>query len=101
MGYSIAKEARDFNYIKDLEEILDKTGVAIPKKNLEYINADYENVMYFYNSNFKGSLIEKQTMHEILSNSETVLFLDDDEENKPTQIETVNNFLEKLLSVVQ
>ncbi len=93
------KEAKGFQYIQDLEEILKNNGLAFPKKNLEYVSADYETVMFFYNNNFKGSLIEKQTMHAILSKSETKYFLDDNEEIKVNEVETVNNFLEKLLSV--
>lgn len=93
------KEAKGFQYIKDLEEILKNNDLAFLKKNLEYVSADYETVMFFYNNNFKGSLIEKQTMHAILSKSETKYFLDDNEEIKVNEVETVNNFLEKLLSV--
>lgn len=93
------KEAKGFQYIKDLEEILKNNGLDFQKKNLEYVSADYETVMFFYNNNFKGSLIEKQTMHSILSKSETKYFLDDNEEIKVNEVETVNNFLEKLLSV--
>lgn len=95
----IPKEAKGFQYFKDLEEILKDNGLDFPKKNLEYISADYETVMFFYNSNFKGSLIEKQTMHTILSKQETNFFLDDNEEVKTNELETVTNFLNKLLSV--
>ena len=93
------KEAKGFQYIKDLEEILKNNGLDFPKKNLEYVSADYETVMFFYNNNFKGSLIEKQTMHAILSKSETKYFLGDNEEIKANEVETVTNFLQKLLSV--
>lgn len=93
------KEAKGFQYIKDLEEILKNNGLNFPKKNLEYVSADYETVMFFYNNNFKGSMIEKQTMHVILSKSETKYFLEDNEEVKVNEVETVNNFLQKLLSV--
>ncbi|MBB3840123.1 superfamily II DNA helicase RecQ [Runella defluvii] len=93
------KEAKGFQYIKDLEEILKINGLDFSKKNLEYISADYETVMFFYNNSFNGSLNEKKTMHAILSKSATKYFLDDNEEIKVNEIETVNNFLEKLLSV--
>ena len=93
------KEAKGFQYFKDLEEILKNNGLDFPKKNLEYVSADYETVMFFYNNNFKGSLIEKQTMHAILSKSDTKYFLDDNEEIKVNEVETVTNFLQKLLSV--
>ena len=95
----IPKEAKGFQYYKDLEEILKNYGLDFPKKNIEYVSADYETVMYFYNNNFKGSLIEKQTMHRILSKSETKYFIDDNEEIKTNEVETVTNFLQKLLSV--
>ncbi len=92
----IPQEARGFQYVKDLEEIFKNLKIEIPKTNLEYISADYRTVMYFYNNNFKGSLIEKEKMHNILSKSKTEIFFDDEEEIKPT--ETVNNFLEKFIS---
>ena len=94
----IPQEAKGFQYYKDLEQILQEKGFEIPKKSLEYVSADYETVLFFYNNNFKGSLLEQQTMHKILSKSETKLFETDDEEIKINQIETVNNFLAKLLS---
>lgn len=93
------KEAKGFQYFKDLEEILKNNGLDFLKKNLEYVSADYETVMFFYNNNFKGSLIEKQTMHAILSKSEAKYFFEDNEEVKVNKIETVTNFLQKLLSV--
>jgi hypothetical protein len=95
----VPKEAKGFQYFKDLEEILKNNNLESQKKNLEYVSADYETVMFFYNNNFKGSLIEKQTMHLILSKSETKYFLEDNEELNANKIETVSNFLQKLLSV--
>jgi superfamily II DNA helicase RecQ len=94
----IPQEAKGFQYYKDLEQLLKERGFEIPKKSLEYLSADYETVLFFYNNNFKGSLLEKQTMHQILSKSQTKFFENDDEEVKIGQIESVNNFLEKLLS---
>jgi superfamily II DNA helicase RecQ len=92
-------EAKGYHYYNDLVEIFKNIGLEFPKKNLEYISADYESVLYFYNKNFKGSLAEKRTMHEILSQQETKFFIGDNEEIKDNQIETVSNFLKKLLSV--
>ena len=94
----IPQEAKGFQYYKDLEQILKDKGFEVPKKSLEYLSADYETVLFFYNNNFKGSLLEKQTMHKILSRSETIFFENDDEEIKIDQIETVDNFLDRLLS---
>lgn len=54
-------------YIEDLKEILSQEGLQVPIMNLEYQNVDYETVMYFYNQNFKGLLIEKWTMFDLLN----------------------------------
>lgn len=92
----VPKEAKGFQYIEDLNEILTQRNITIPKENLEYMNADYETVMYFFNNNFKGSLIEKRTMHELLSKSTVPLFIGNNAELKePT--EEVTNFLQRLL----
>jgi superfamily II DNA helicase RecQ len=95
----VPREARGFQYLDDLKAILENNNLELPKKDLEYVSADYDSVMYFYNNNFKGSLIEKQTMHAILSKSETDFFLNDSEEINGNALETVSNFLKKLLSV--
>lgn len=93
---NVPREAKGFQYIEDLNEILTQKNITIPKENLEYMNADYETVMYFFNNNFKGSLIEKRTMHELLSKSTVPLFIGNNVElREPT--EEVTNFLKKLL----
>ncbi len=92
----VPAEAKGFQYVSDLTEILDNNGLKISKKNFQYQNADYETVMFFYNNNFKGSLIEKQTMYQLLSKSDTEIFYDDDTEIKET--ETTSDFLQKLLN---
>lgn len=92
----VPKEGKGFQYIEDLNDILVQNGITIPKENLEYMNADYETVMYFFNNNFKGSLIEKRTMHELLSKSTIPMFIGNNTElREPT--EEVTNFLKRLL----
>jgi hypothetical protein len=92
----VPAEAKGFQYVSDLTEILDNINLKVSKKNFRYQNADYETVMYFYNNNFKGSLVEKQTMYQLLSKSDTEIFYDDDTEIKET--ETTSDFLQKLLN---
>lgn len=93
---NVPREAKGFQYIEDLNEILTQRNITIPKENLEYINADYETVMFFFNNNFKGSLIEKRTMHELLSKSTISLFVGNNTNlREPT--EEVTNFLKRLL----
>ena len=92
----VPQSAKGFQYIEDLNDILKQYRITLPKENLEYMNADYETVMYFFNNNFKGSLIEKRTMHELLSKSTIPVFVGNNTEIKePT--EEVTNFLQRLL----
>jgi superfamily II DNA helicase RecQ len=92
----VPDEAKGFQYVDDLYEVLAQKNIIISKENLGYINPDYETVMYFFNKNFKGSLIEKRTMNELLSKSTIPLFVGNDAELKePT--EQVTNFLKRLL----
>jgi len=39
----------------------------LTNENYEFLNADYDTVMFFYNNNFKGELVEKQCMYQLLS----------------------------------
>lgn len=93
----LPSEAKDFLYIEDFNDILQQKGITIPKKNLEYMNPDYETVMYFFNNNFKGAHVEKRTMHELLSKSRIPLFIGNNAE-VVEPCEEVPNFLERLLS---
>lgn len=92
----VPDEARGFMTSEELKEQLNETNLKISPRLLQYQNADYETVMYFYNKNFKGSWIEKKTMHEILDKTTTPLFIGDDAEMK--ECIEVPAFLEKLLS---
>ncbi len=84
-------------FIDELIRQLDSLNIEIKRYNLEFQNVDYETVMYFYNNNFKGEQIEKRTMHELLSKTNTDVFNEDDTEIKPTF--EVSDFLDKLLSI--
>ena len=86
---------RGFVYKKDMDELLQQNGLTIPARAFEYQNVDYETVMYFYNNNFKGTLVEKRTMFELLSRSKTQIFYGDDAELKDTV--QVSDFLQKVL----
>lgn len=86
---------RGFVYKSDMEDLLTQNGLTIPARAFEYQNVDYETVMYFYNNNFKGTLVEKRTMFELLSRSKTPIFYGDDAELKDTV--QVSDFLQKVL----
>jgi len=95
---TIPKEARGFHYYADLEVVLAEARMEVSQKDLQYLNPDYETVIYFYNKNFKGDIIEKKVMHSFLSRSFVELFIGDSAEQKPAETLKISNLLEKVLS---
>ena len=63
-------------------------------EDYEYLNADYETVMFFYNQNFKGENIEKQYMLQLLSEKKMGISIDNDSTKQ-----TINGFFTTLQSV--
>lgn len=94
----IPDEARGFQYYSDLEAVLTEAGMEVPHKDLQYLNPDYDTVIYFYNNNFKGDLVEKKAMHRLLSQSFVEVFIGDSAEHKPAETVKISNLLEKVLS---
>ena len=94
----VPNEAEGWIFISDLFEILNSNKIKIDKKYIEYQNADYETVMYFYNNSFKGEVIEKQSMFDILSIAKTDVFFGDDAETKSNETITVDGFLTTLIN---
>ncbi|MDD4390957.1 MAG: DEAD/DEAH box helicase [Eubacteriales bacterium] len=95
---TIPKEARGFHYYAELEAVLAEAGMEVPQKDLQYMNPDYDTVIYFYNNNFKGDLAEKKAMHRLLSQSLVEVFVGDSAEHKPAETLEISNLLEKVLS---
>ena len=83
----VPTEGENWVYKKDLEELLLNNNIKIDKKYIEYHNADYETVMYFYNNSFKGEIIEKKAMQAILNINETDVFYTDND----TEVNTTAN----------
>ena len=79
-----------YEHLKTLKEKYD----FLTLENYEYLNADYETVMFFYNQNFKGENIEKQYMFQLLSKKKMGISIDDDSTKQ-----TINGFLTSLQSV--
>ena len=91
-------EASNWKYSKDLFEILDSKNVKIDKKHIQYQNADYETVMYFYNKSFKGATIEKRFMVDLLNINPITSFNIDDAEIKIDELVASEGFLSPLLN---
>ncbi len=94
----VPKEAENWIYKKDLDDILGNISLKIESKYIEYQNADYETVMYFYNNNFKGEFIERHAMMQILNLKDLIVYVDDND-NVDNRIETktVKGFLSTFL----
>jgi len=55
---------------KELQIELLQYNYKFRQKDFEYLNPDYGVVMYFFGESFKGDIIEKSFMHELLNVSE-------------------------------
>ena len=64
-------------------------------ENYEFLNADYETVMFFYNNNFKGEKHEKLKMHQLLSKLSMKVTVGGQNEDE----KTIHGFLATLQSV--
>jgi len=93
----VPREAENWIYKDDLSEILKNNSIIIDKKYIEYQNADYETVMYFYNNSFKGEMIEKLSMYQILSVKDIDMFYGNEVEIKSNETSTVKGFLTTLI----
>ncbi len=68
----------------------------ITSENYEFLNADYDTVMFFYNNNFKGENHEKLKMYQLLSKRQMEVAVVDGQ-NEITN--TIHGFLTTLQSV--
>ena len=91
----VPDEGRGYVYAEELKEVLRANGLTISPRHYEYQNVDYETVMYFYNNNFKGTLVEMRTMMELLNDCDTDIFYGNDAELKDTV--PVRHFLQNVL----
>lgn len=89
--------ARGWHYLPDLQAKLSKENLDVRNKNIQYQNDDYGTVMHFYNSSFKGAIIEKEFMFKVLNTDSIEMFVGDDVEFKPHSSKMVNGFLSSLM----
>jgi superfamily II DNA helicase RecQ len=88
-----------WTYSEDMFNDLKSRNLSVEKKHIAYQNSDYETVMYFYNNSFKGAVIEKSFMYNLLSVSDIQVFKGDDAEIKEDKSSFVKGFLTTLLNV--
>lgn len=90
----VATEDR-WNHYEHLNSLKEKYPF-LTNENYEYLNADYESVIYFHNSNFKGEMIEEWNWRDLLHGGKMKIFIGDDE--KPLE---KNEGIPQLLSILQ
>ncbi len=66
-------ETRQWKSEVELVNELAALNFKIGKKNFQYLNIDYQTVMFFFNSSFKGDIIEKTFMNDLLSKSKVYI----------------------------
>jgi len=66
----VKREDKGWHSENELSVKLKEQGITLNKSNFQYLSADYATVMYFFNESFKGDVIEKTFMHQLLSTDE-------------------------------
>lgn len=93
----VNKNMSGWIFYKDLNEYLIQQGIRIEKDNIEYQNADFSTVMYFFDNNFKGEFVEKQKMHELMSVKDIEYFFGNDKKDKFGERKQAKGFLDVVL----
>lgn len=66
-------ETRGWKSEVELIQELKSHNLNLSKKYFQYLNADYQTVMYFFNESFKGDIIEKTFMHQLLNTAKVFI----------------------------
>lgn len=64
---NVSQDTKGWKSELELVQELRAQNINLSKKNFQYLNADYQTVMYFFNESFKGDLIEKKYMNQLLN----------------------------------
>ncbi|GHT41916.1 hypothetical protein AGMMS49965_12490 [Bacteroidia bacterium] len=94
---NVPSTLKGWGYQKDLERDLQNNNITFKKENIEYQNADYDTMIFFYNNSFKGVLYEKNVMYQLLNKSEMAVVETNDTDIKIDTIKTVHGFISSLL----
>jgi superfamily II DNA helicase RecQ len=63
---NISQESKGWKTEEEIKTKLAEQDRKLNKKHLKYLSTDYETVMYFFNSSFKGAIIEEENMQNLL-----------------------------------
>ena len=64
---NISLESKGWKTEDEIKTKLIEQDRKLNKKHLKYLSADYATVMYFFNINFKGAIIEEENMQNLLN----------------------------------
>ena len=89
----VKRDSTGWHTEEELNVKLKEQGLNLGKKHYQYLSADFQSVMYFFNESFKGDIVEKTYMHQLLSVSNVSVY------NKASkQYENRIGFLSSLLT---
>lgn len=91
---TVTNDSKGWKSEAELIQELNSQGLQLSKSNFQYLNPDYQSVMFFFNQSFKGDIIEKTFMNNILSNNHVYLSLSD----AKGEINSIDGFLESVLN---
>jgi superfamily II DNA helicase RecQ len=69
----VAPETKGWKTEIELIQEIKSQNLNITRKSFQYLNADYQTVMYFFNESFKGDIIEKQYMNMLLNTADVYI----------------------------
>jgi superfamily II DNA helicase RecQ len=64
---NVTNDTKGWKTEKELIAELDSQNIKIAKKHFQYLNADYQAVMFFFYQSFKGEMVEKTYMFRLLN----------------------------------
>lgn len=89
----VTQDTKGWKSELELLKELRAQNLPISKKNFQYLNADYQSVMYFFNESFKGDFIERKYMNSLLNKIKVRL-----KKDEYGDTESDSGFLNKLYS---
>jgi superfamily II DNA helicase RecQ len=69
----VSAETKGWKSEAELILELKTQNLNLSKKSFQYLNADYQTVMYFFNEAFKGDIIEKKFMNLLLNTADVYI----------------------------
>ena len=88
----VNREDKEWHTETELNVKLSEQGLNLGRKYYQYASADFETVMYFYNKSFKGDVVEKTYMYQLLNTSELSIY-NRESNDRNTQVGFLNALL--------